>query len=51
LLAEAHRRGEGGVQEQLGYFFKAPITRDGTVPEHALHAQERVLLDWLDGTG
>ncbi len=51
LLAEARRRGEGGAQEQLGYFFKAPITRDGRVPEHALHVQERVLLDWLDGPG
>jgi myo-inositol-1-phosphate synthase len=48
LVAEAHRRGEGGAQEQLGYFFKAPLTRDGRTPEHALHVQERVLLDWLD---
>ncbi len=51
LVAEAQRRGEGGAQEQLGYFFKAPITRDGRVPEHALHVQERVLLDWLDARG
>jgi myo-inositol-1-phosphate synthase len=48
LVAEAHRRGEGGAQEQLGYFFKAPLTRDGSAPEHALHVQERVLVDWLD---
>jgi myo-inositol-1-phosphate synthase len=48
LVAEAHRRGEGGPQEQLGYFFKAPVTRVGQRPEHALHVQERVLLDWLD---
>lgn len=48
LLAEAHRRGEGGPQEQFGYFFKAPVTRVGRTPEHALHVQERVLLDWLD---
>jgi myo-inositol-1-phosphate synthase len=48
LLAEADRRGEGGPQEQLGYFFKAPVTRVGQKPEHALHVQERVLLDWLD---
>jgi myo-inositol-1-phosphate synthase len=48
LLAEADRRGEGGPQEQLGYFFKAPVTRAGQTPEHALHVQERVLLDWLD---
>jgi myo-inositol-1-phosphate synthase len=48
LVAEAHRRGEGGAQEQLGYFFKAPLTRDGRTPEHALHLQERALLDWLE---
>lgn len=48
LVAEAQRRGQGGAQEQLGYFFKAPITRDGRVPEHSLHVQERTLLDWLD---
>ena len=48
LLAEADRRGEGGPQEQLGYFFKAPVTRVGQKPVHALHVQERVLLDWLD---
>ncbi|MCW2777193.1 MAG: Inositol-3-phosphate synthase, partial [Frankiales bacterium] len=35
------------VQEQLGWFFKAPMTPAGGVPEHALHKQERVLLDWL----
>ncbi|MFD7709776.1 inositol-3-phosphate synthase [Streptomyces sp. NPDC059785] len=49
LLAEARRRGERGVQEQFGFFFKAPMTVDGGVPEHALHRQERALLDWLDG--
>ncbi|WP_233517420.1 inositol-3-phosphate synthase [Geodermatophilus marinus] len=43
----AQQRGEGGVQEQLGWFFKAPMTADGEVPEHALHRQERALLDWL----
>ncbi|WP_089156468.1 inositol-3-phosphate synthase [Micromonospora sp. NBS 11-29] len=47
LIVEAARRGEGGPQEQLGYFFKAPQTRGG-VAEHALHAQERTLLRWLD---
>ncbi|MGH3616367.1 MAG: inositol-3-phosphate synthase, partial [Pseudonocardia sp.] len=49
LVTEAHHRGEGGAQEQLGYFFKKPITKDGRTPEHSLHAQERALLDWLDG--
>lgn len=48
LLDLAQQRGEGGVQEQLGWFFKAPMTPDGRTPEHALHRQERVLLDWLE---
>ena len=48
LVAEAQRRGEGGPQEQLGYFFKAPVTRVGKTPEHALHVQEQMLLRWLD---
>lgn len=43
----AQQRGAGGVQTQLGWFFKAPITADGTTPEHALHRQERVLLNWI----
>lgn len=47
LVVEAHRRGEGGAQEQLGFFFKAPITRDGSTPSHALHQQERALHEWL----
>ncbi|MEE1941217.1 inositol-3-phosphate synthase [Streptomyces sp. TRM 70361] len=51
LLAEARRRGERGPQEQFGFFFKAPATRDGRVPEHALHRQEHRLLEWLDRTG
>jgi myo-inositol-1-phosphate synthase len=47
LVDLAQQRGEGGVQEQLGWFFKAPMTADGEVPEHALHRQERALLGWL----
>ncbi|MFC5137293.1 inositol-3-phosphate synthase [Actinomycetospora rhizophila] len=47
LVVEAQRRGEGGAQEQLGYFFKAPTTRDGSQPEHALHRQEQVLREWI----
>ncbi len=47
LVDLAQQRGEGGVQGQLGWFFKAPMTGDGSVPEHALHRQERALLDWL----
>ncbi len=49
LVDLAQQRGQGGVQEQLGWFFKAPMTTGDGVPEHALHRQERVLLDWLLG--
>jgi len=51
LVDLAQQRGQGGVQEQLGWFFKAPMTAGDGVPEHALHRQERVLLDWLLGAG
>lgn len=47
LLDLAQQRGEGGVQRQLGWFFKAPMTADGSTPEHALHRQEGALLEWL----
>ena len=47
VLDLAKRRGEGGVQEQLGLFFKLPQTRDDRSPEHALHRQEQTLFDWL----
>jgi myo-inositol-1-phosphate synthase len=47
VLDLAGRSGHGGVQEQLGLFFKAPMTSDGTVPEHALHRQEEALRVWL----
>lgn len=36
VLGLARKRGDGGVQEQMGIFFKAPQTRDGGEPEHAL---------------
>ncbi|MDP9374866.1 MAG: inositol-3-phosphate synthase [Chloroflexota bacterium] len=48
LLDLAGRRGCAGVQEQLGLFFKAPMTaQPEAVPEHALHRQEAQLLAWL----
>jgi myo-inositol-1-phosphate synthase len=48
LMDLAWQRGAGGVQEQLGYFFKLPMMADPTVvPEHALHVQEQRLLAWL----
>jgi myo-inositol-1-phosphate synthase len=49
VLDLAGRRGEGGVQEQLGSFFKAPMVGDGHAPEHALHLQEHALESWLAG--
>ena len=49
LLDLARRRGNRGVQEQLGLFFKLPMTaRPDAIPEHALHAQERRLFEWLE---
>ena len=47
LMDLAGQRGDGGVQEQMGLFFKAPQTGPGRRPEHALHRQEAALLRWL----
>ncbi len=47
LIDLARRRGEGGVQEQLGCFFKCPLTRDGGEPVHDFFEQWAGLLDWL----
>ena len=47
VLGLADVRGDGGVQEQLSIFFKAPMVRNGRGPEHAFHVQESMLLDWL----
>ncbi|MDT7933817.1 MAG: inositol-3-phosphate synthase [Sphingomonadaceae bacterium] len=46
-LALAAKRGDGGVQEQLGVFFKAPQTKGGRRPEHAFQRQHDALLRWL----
>jgi myo-inositol-1-phosphate synthase len=46
-LGLADRRGQGGVQEQLGVFFKAPMVANGHAPEHAFHKQQVALFDWL----
>ena len=51
LLDLAQQRGDGGVQEQLSVFFKAPMVANGHAPEHAFHAQERLLMDWLGARG
>ena len=45
----AQQRGEGGVQEQMGLFFKLPQTRGGR-PEHAVPEQQLILDRWLHGT-
>lgn len=47
LLDLAARRGEWGVQTQLGLFFKQPMHPDGHPVEHALHRQEAALHAWL----
>ena len=46
VLDLAQQRGDGGPQEQLGVFFKAPQTRGGTA-EHAFGAQQDRLMEWL----
>jgi myo-inositol-1-phosphate synthase len=47
----ARRRGECGVIESLGCFFKAPMTQNGGTPEHALPEQQRRLMGWLSAGG
>ncbi len=47
VLDLARQRGQGGIQEQLGVFFKAPMTPAGKREEHSFPVQQRTLLDWL----
>jgi len=49
LLDYAQRCGKAGAQEQLSIFFKLPQVADeiNQKPEHALHLQEQMLLEWL----
>ena len=47
----ARARGQGGVQAQLGVFFKSPMTPAGDRVEHDFGRQQRVLVDWLGGSG
>ncbi|PTW48076.1 myo-inositol-1-phosphate synthase [Sphingomonas faeni] len=47
-LALAQTRGEGGVQDQMGIFFKMPQTADGGEPIHAFGEQQSILDTWLD---
>jgi len=47
-LELAQRRGVSGVFEEVGVFFKYPMTRDKNAKtENALHKQEDILLNWL----
>jgi myo-inositol-1-phosphate synthase len=51
LLDLAQRRGESGIQPQLGVFYKQPMSAVGDpLPENALHVQQEVLLRWLAGS-
>ncbi len=47
LMDLAHRAGHAGVQDWLGFFFKAPMFQPGLEPEHDLFAQERRLYQVL----
>jgi len=47
LLGLAQSRGEGGVQEQLGVFFKLPQTADGGQPVHDFSVQQMLLDRWI----
>ncbi len=47
-LALAQRRGDGGVQEQMGIFFKMPQTAGGNEAIHAFGEQQLILDRWLD---
>ena len=46
----AQQRGEGGVQEQMGVFFKLPQTAGGREPVHGFPEQQLILDRWLDRT-
>jgi myo-inositol-1-phosphate synthase len=46
----AKRRGEGGICEALGVFFKAPMTPAGQPVLHAFPEQQAVLNRWLAGS-
>ena len=53
LLDYAQRCGEKGVQTQLSTFFKLPQVSDESseTPEHAIHKQQQMLLEWLEARG
>ena len=48
LLADlAHRMGESGVMDWLGFYFKSPQTTDGQQPVHDLFEQQQRLFERL----
>ena len=47
VVGLASQRGEGGAQEQLSHFFKAPMVKPGNPVEHDFFRQEAMLMDWL----
>lgn len=47
LLGLAQARGEGGVQEHLGVFFKMPQTANGGQPVHDFFEQQLILDRWI----
>ncbi len=51
VLDLAQQRGEGGPQEQLSCFFKAPMVANGEAARHAFPEQQRMLQDWLAAEG
>ncbi len=47
VLDLALQRGEGGIQDQLGVYFKAPQTGSNRKPVHAFGEQQMILDTWL----
>ena len=49
-LELASRKAEGGILQELGVFFKSPLTAKGEDIEHRFEIQQLQLLDWLEKT-
>ena len=47
VVGLASQRGDGGAQEQLSHFFKAPMVKPGRAVVHDFFQQEAMLMDWL----
>jgi len=48
LLDLANRKGNGGVQDWLGYYFKSPLRRGDERVEHNLFKQEEILFATIE---